>query len=123
MSDFNKWIGTGNLTKDPEMRAVGDTQKCSFSIASNREYNGKKSTSYFDCEAWGKLGDVVNTYCSKGSRVLLEGAMIQENWQAADGSRRSTYILKVVWVCQFLSKPVEAEREPEAPADDSQIPF
>ena len=55
---FSKAIITGNVVRDPELRATsGGTQVCSFSVAVNYNYvqNGEKKeqVSYINCAAWG----------------------------------------------------------------------
>jgi single-strand DNA-binding protein len=71
----NKLILIGNVGRDPEMRFTPSGQAVtSFSVASNHVYtNGsgerKEETTWFNCQAWGKLAEITNQYLTKGSQV------------------------------------------------------
>lgn len=62
----------GNATKDAEVRNTqsGDSV-CSFTIAVNdRRAN---ETYYFECSYWGKAGQGVAPYITKGKQVTVNG--------------------------------------------------
>ena len=87
---FSKVIIMGNLTRDPELRTTpSGTQVCSFSVAVNRVYNGNEQVSYFDCSAWGKMGETVAQYCKRGSGILVSGRLDQRSYEDKDGNKRS----------------------------------
>jgi len=85
----------GNLTRDPELRSTqSGTSVCSFAIAINRSWTGQdgqtqEDVDFFDIVAWGKLGELVDQYMSKGRRVLVQGRLSTSSWEAKDGSKRS----------------------------------
>lgn len=93
--DFNQAIVMGNLTRDPEMRTTPSGQNVtSFSVATNRSWqdqNGEKkdAVEYHNIVAWGKLGELVNSYLKKGRKVLVVGRLQTRNWEAEDGAKRS----------------------------------
>ncbi|MFA6354882.1 MAG: single-stranded DNA-binding protein [Candidatus Paceibacterota bacterium] len=86
---LNKAILIGNLTRDPELKAIASGNKvCSFSIATNRTYkdaNGvrQEKTDYHNIVVWGKTAENVATYMKKGSQVLVEGRMETRSWDDA----------------------------------------
>jgi len=90
---INKAIIYGNLTRDPEKRALPSGQSvCSFAVATNRTYNdkdGKKQeqTEYHDVVAFGKLADVMGQWLKKGRPVYIEGRMQTRSWEQ-DGVKR-----------------------------------
>ena len=92
---FSKAIVVGNLTRDPELRTTpSGAQVCSFSVAVNRSYKSNSgdqqdSVSYFDCSAWGKLGETIAQYAHKGSGILASGRLEQRSWEDKDGQKRS----------------------------------
>jgi len=87
---FSKVIIMGNLTRDPEMRSTpSGTQVCGFSVAVNRVYNGNEQVSYFDCSAWGKMGETIAQYCKRGSGILISGRLDQRSYEDKDGNKRS----------------------------------
>lgn len=91
---INQVILMGNLTRDPELRTTPSGQSvCSFSIAVNRSWQGQdgqaqEAVDYFDVTAWGKLGELVNQYLSKGRKCLIQGRLSQRSWEQ-DGQKRS----------------------------------
>jgi single-strand DNA-binding protein len=92
--DFNQAIVMGNLTRDPEMRTTpGGQNVTSFSIATNRSWQDqsgekKEAVEYHNVVAWGKLGELVNTYLKKGRKALVLGRLQTQSWEAEDGSKR-----------------------------------
>lgn len=91
---INQVILMGNLTRDPELRTTPSGQSvCSFSLAVNRSWQGQDGTQqdavdYFDITAWGKLGELVNQYLSKGRKCLVQGRLSQRSWEQ-EGQKRS----------------------------------
>lgn len=65
----------GNLGKDAEVREAGDTTVTAFSIASTSMVKGEKVTTWCDCSLWGKRGQAVSQYLSKGTRVMVAGEL------------------------------------------------
>lgn len=62
----------GNLTKDAEPRRTQDgTSVLSFSVAVN-DY--KKNTTFYDCSMFGKRGEVLGQYLTKGNKVTVSGS-------------------------------------------------
>lgn len=92
--NLNKAIIVGNLTRDPESRALPSGQPVvSFSIATNRVWNdpngGKQeSTEFHNIVAFGKLAEICSRYLSKGRLVLIEGRIQTRSWQDQGGSKR-----------------------------------
>ena len=107
-SDFNRVILIGRLTRDPELRHTpSGTSVTSFTLVNNRNYtvNGDKreEVSYFDCVAWGKLGEVINEYCKRYTHCN-RGRLQQQKWEDQEGKNRSKIII-VVDNFQVLSYP------------------
>jgi single-strand DNA-binding protein len=79
--------GIGRLTKDPVSRNAGETTVCRFSMAFNKKIGDKEYTDYFDFEAWGKGGEVIQKWCQKGDQLFVAGQPRQEKWEK-DGETR-----------------------------------
>jgi single-strand DNA-binding protein len=88
-------IYEGFLAADPEMRFTPNGKNVTnFRIGSNREYkdaNGtvQKETIWLKITAWGKLAEITNQWCEKGSHVLVFGYL-----RAAEGGNPAVYELK-----------------------------
>lgn len=96
MASYNRVILMGNLTRDPEMKYLpSGTAVTNFGIAMNERYTDrqtgeqKETPVFVDVTAWGRQGEVVNEYLSKGSPVFLEGSLKFDSWEADDGTKRS----------------------------------
>jgi single-strand DNA-binding protein len=98
MSDTNKTILVGRLTRDPEFKTINGNSFVQISIANGRKYksNGetKEETNFLECQAWGKLSEIINQYAKKGSQVCIEGRIKQERWEK-DGKKNSRIIIVI----------------------------
>jgi single-strand DNA-binding protein len=98
MSNLNKALLIGRLTKDPEMRYTpSGTAVTNFSIATNRWSTGpdgekKEFTDYHNIVAYpiGKrnLAETVAQYTRKGALVYVEGRIQTRSWEGQDGQKR-----------------------------------
>ena len=90
---LNKAIVIGNLTRDPEMRALPNgTRVASFSLATNRVWkdkNGAKqeSVDYHNIVVFSKTAELVGQYLKKGQSALVEGRMQTRSWDDASGKK------------------------------------
>jgi single-strand DNA-binding protein len=104
---LNKIIVIGNLGRDPEMRYTPTGQALtSFSVASNRTYKTasgeqREETEWFNCQAFGKLGETCNQYLTKGQQVYVEGRLTSRTYQTRDGQTRHSDDITVREI-QFL---------------------
>jgi len=89
---INKVFLFGNLTRDPELRALPSGMNvASFSVATNRVYkdrDGKKQeqTDFHNVVVFGRQADTINQYLKKGSSVFVEGRMQTRSWEK-DGKK------------------------------------
>lgn len=126
MSFFNKWIGMGNLCRDPELRSTPNgTAVCKFSIAVNSNFTSKdgekrEEVTFVDCEAWAKTAEIIAKYFTKGKPILLEGRLKQDSWSDRDGNKR-TKLKAVVESFQFVGGK-DGGQESDRPAQQSRAP-
>lgn len=83
---------TGNLTRDPESRSVGDKTVCNFTVAVNRrkKADGTQEADFFRVAAWGKLGENCQKYLAKGKKVEVVGTVSASCYQGNDGQARAS---------------------------------
>lgn len=105
----------GRLTKDPDLKFVGNSAVAEFSVAVNaRKFNKQtnewenKPTKFWDCAAWnaGKqtLADNVVEVLRKGSSVIVHGELETREWEDREsGKRRTADHLRVVSVGKDLT--------------------
>ncbi|MCF0130938.1 MAG: single-stranded DNA-binding protein [Pseudobutyrivibrio sp.] len=86
---MNKVIMMGRLTRDPEVRYGGanNTAVARYSIAVDRRFkrDNEPTADFFNCVSFGKQGEFVEKYLRKGSKVLVEGELRNNNYQNKDG--------------------------------------
>ena len=84
---MNKWIGTGRLTADPDVRTTADGMTVSsFTIATDRRFK-KDETDFFKCTAFKSTGDFVARYLKKGTKVIISGSIQNDNYTKKDGTK------------------------------------
>ena len=149
---FSKVVLMGNLTRDIEIRTTAGGQNvANFSLAISRTWRSgdgtqQEATSFIDCVAWGKTGEVIAQYVSKGSPLLVSGRLDQRSWDDKEtGKKRSSvevYVEDFTFVgggrggeggsapsnnqssnSSSKSKDVVIEDIDDKPIDLSEIPF
>ena len=116
---YNKTIMIGNLTRDIELKYLASGSAVAKSaIATSYKYKTatgeqKEEVCFLDFTIFGRIGEVANQYLRKGSKVLLEGRLVLEQWTAQDGSARSRHILRVEEMKMLDSKPNDNQSQPK----------
>jgi single-strand DNA-binding protein len=109
MAYLNKVFLIGNLTRDPELRVTPKgTAICQFGIAVNRQFKDESGatrdeTTFVDIEAWGKQGELVAKYLSKGSPAMVEGRLKLDQWEDKTSGQKRSKLKIVLDNVQFLS--------------------
>lgn len=121
---LNKVILMGRLTRDPEFRqTTSGTPVCRFSLAINRQFankqTGERETDFVDCDAWRSTAEFISRYFSKGSMILVEGQLRNNNYTDNNGVKH--YAMRVlVDNVSFCESKGSSENQQEAPAQIQQ---
>lgn len=126
---LNKAMVYGNLTRDPELKALPNGMNvCSMSIATNRVYkdrDGKKqeSTDYHNVVVFGTQAENSAKYLSKGNGVYVEGRLQTRSWDK-DGQKqyRTEIVADRVQFGPKNGSTGAPSSGQSAPADDSKTP-
>ena len=137
MASFNKVILMGNLTRDPDVRATGQSgmRVARLGLAINerrRDRNGQMQDFpvFVDVDAWDRLAELCGQYLSKGSSVLVEGRLQMDSWEK-DGVKHQKLKVRASTI-KFLPKgdrssngprPAGAAAMPAPEGDSDDIPF
>jgi single-strand DNA-binding protein len=84
---INKAMVYGNLTRDPEMKALPSGMNVtSFSLATNRRYkdrdgNYQDAVDYHNITVFGRQAETVSQYLKKGSGAFVEGRLQTRSWE------------------------------------------
>ena len=88
---MNKFIVTGNLTKDADLKYTqNDKAYSKFSIANNEGYGENKKTNFFNCTLFGKSAENLNRFLVKGQKVLVTGRVDLGKYTDKEGIERTT---------------------------------
>ncbi len=133
---LNKVFLYGNLTRDPELKALPSGQNLvSFGLATNRTYkdkNGAKqeATEFHNIVAFGRLAEVIAQYMKKGRPLFVEGRIQTRSWESEGQKKYRTEI--VVDNFQFgadggrrdgAAAPSAARDEQSAPKEEEGIKY
>jgi len=123
----------GNITRDPELRIVGDNLKLTeFSIAVNDKTGKQEKTYFFNVKAWGKRAEVICDVFKKGDAIAVSCTLQQDVWEdKTTGQTRRRDVHNVVAI-QFpqrnrtdtptASNPTPVASSPSL-SDESYSPF
>ena len=97
---YNKVILVGNLTRDIELRYTqSGSAIAKTAIATSRRFtvNGEKreEVMFIDITFFGRSAEIANQYLRKGSKVLVDGRLIFEQWVDQTGAKRSKHSVTV----------------------------
>jgi len=113
---YNKVVMVGNLTRDVELRYLPSGAAIAKSaIASSYKYKTatgeqKDEVCFLDFNIFGRSAEVANQYLRKGSKVLLEGRLVLEQWTGQDGANRSKHSLRVD-VMKMLDSKADSQNQ------------
>jgi single-strand DNA-binding protein len=94
---INRVLITGNLTRDPELRATGSGMSVlQMGVAVNDRRKNPQSgewedvPNFIDVVMFGTRAESVSRFLSKGSKVAIEGKLRWSSWEdKATGAKRS----------------------------------
>lgn len=93
---MNKIILAGNVGRDPETRHTPSGMAVvNLSLATERRYKGEKETEWHNLTVFGKQGEVIAQYVSKGDKLAVQGRVKTEKWQGKDGQDRQRQVVIV----------------------------
>ena len=145
---YSKIVIVGNLTRDVEIKysqsgsAIGNV-----GIATSRKWKSatgeqKDEVMFIDLTFFGRTAEIANQYLRKGSKVLVDGRLVFQQWTAQDGTKRSKHTVTVDSLQmldtkqdgqqqQQYNQPAQQQqqtqqqpaKQPQYNYDDDEIPF
>lgn len=131
---INKITLLGNIGRDPETKYTSSGKAvCSFTLATSKQWTKdgqtQERTEWHNCVAWEKSGEIIAKYCTKGSKLYLEGELQTDKYEKDGQTHSSTKIIVQEFVLldgRSNAAPKAEERGPKAEMatdDDSSLPF
>lgn len=120
MADLNVCTFVGRVTKDAELKTVGAkaTPLTTFSIANNTGFGQYAKTQFFDCQMWGKQGEGVVSYLTKGKQIAVTGTLEDNSYTNAQGQQVRAMRLTVTQ----LTLLADAKGQPVSTAEPTELP-
>lgn len=91
---MNKAILSGNLTRDPELKALpSGGQVCSFGLATNRvwrdkEGNKQEAAEFHNIVVFGRQAETCAQYLKKGASAIIEGRIQTRSWDSPEKGKQ-----------------------------------
>ena len=124
---------TGNVTRDLELKQVGQTQNTRFTLAVTRRLKRDESD-FINCIAWGKQAETLCQYVKKGQKLAIIGNIRTGSYEREGTTVYTTDV--VVESFEFLGggKQSDTTSTPNTnnkqnsfddlePVDDGDMPF
>lgn len=123
----NKVSLIGFLGKDPELKSLDSgTTLAKFSIATNETYlnnQGEKisNTTWHSIVAWGKLAEICGQILKKGAEVVIEGKLINRNYEDATGTKRYVSEIHMNEMLLVGNRVLAKTEEPESTLEETDL--
>jgi single-strand DNA-binding protein len=108
MASFNKVMLMGNLTRDPQLKYLpSQTAVAEFGIACNRKFRtatgeDREEVTFIDISAFGKTGELINQYFTKGKPIFIEGRLKFDQWEDKQGGGKRSKLTVIAENFQFI---------------------
>ncbi len=133
----NVFSFTGTIGRDAEVRATPSGQSVlNFTVANNIGFGDRQQTLWLRVTLWGKRAEgSFQNYLKKGQQVFVSGELSQREYQANDGTTRSSLELNASIVDllgkrndssqsqQIQQQPQQPANSPNSLADFDDVPF
>lgn len=119
MSNYNKVILMGNLTRDPELRYTPKgTAIAKLGLAINRVWTNeagekKEEVTFVDVDTFGRTAENCGKYLKKGRPVLIDGRLRLEQWDDKQTGQKKSKLGVVSEAVQFLGGKHDGEETPK----------
>ena len=119
---MQRYIATGNLTKDLELRYTKDNKPViETALAVRRGFTDE--TDFITIQVWNKLAENLSKYCGKGSKILVEGEIRVTSYKnKEDKTIYKTYVM-VNNVEYLESKPKQKEEAKKEEKVETSNPY
>lgn len=111
----------GRVGRDAELKDVGGNKVLSFSLANDVGFGDKKKTNWLNCNLWGKQGESVARFVTKGKQIWVSGELSTREYTGKDGTNKTSLEVRVNQLDLVGGKSENAEPAQEsAPAQSAQ---
>lgn len=119
MSGELQAVVVGVVGRDAEIKTVGQDAVMEVSVATSRKVKGEEVTTWVRVSMWGKRGEAVAKYLTKGTRVSAGGPLTVRQYTAKSGEAGVSVEVRADWLALQGGSDAPARRQP----GDDEIPF
>jgi len=126
---MNNLNATGRLGQDAKLSYTANQDPiCNFSLSLTAGYGDKATTTWLNCNLWGKRAEILAPMLLKGTQIGITGEISQRQYKAKDGTEKSSLECRVSDVTLLGGKSESVAAKPAAKADpmeglEDSIPF
>ena len=117
---INRAIVSGNLTRDPELRATpGGTQVLGFGVAVNDRRRNQQTgewedyPNFIDCTMFGNRAEALSRILRKGMKVAIEGKLRYSSWEDKNGGGRRSKVEIIPDEVVLMSQNPNGQQAPQ----------
>lgn len=117
---INRVVVSGNLTRDPELRATpGGTQVLGFGIAVNDRRRNQQTgewedyPNFIDCTMFGNRAEALSRILRKGMKVAIEGKLRYSSWEDKNGGGRRSKVEIIPDEVVLMSQNPNGQQAPQ----------
>lgn len=117
---INRAIVSGNLTRDPELRATpGGTQVLGFGVAVNDRRRNQQTgewedyPNFIDCTMFGNRAEALSRILRKGMKVAIEGRLRYSSWEDKNGGGRRSKVEIIPDEVVLMSQNPNGQQAPQ----------
>lgn len=111
---------SGNLTRDPELRATpGGTQVLGFGVAVNDRRRNQQTgewedyPNFIDCTMFGNRAEALSRILRKGMKVAIEGKLRYSSWEDKNGGGRRSKVEIIPDEVVLMSQNPNGQQAPQ----------
>lgn len=121
----------GRLTREPEVRNIGEGKNVANYSLAVPSYDGQNTT-FIDCVSFGKTAEFVEKYFHKGQKVVVQGRLDVGSYEHVDDHGEKTrrfYARVVVNAVDFAEARTNVTQEQKTTdglmdiPEDAELPF
>lgn len=88
---INVFTASGNLGRDCEVRVTPNGKSiATFPLPVKQGYGEHEKTSWVQCKMFGGMAEKLPSYLTKGTKVVVTGEFVMDEWTDKENNKRST---------------------------------
>jgi len=108
----------GRLGADAEFKQVGDNSVLEFRICCSTGWGEREIASWYRCTLWGKRGEKIEQYLTKGKQVFVSGELTMRPWTTSEGVEKMSADINLNSIDLIGSREDAAPQSDAAPGYD-----